>query len=156
MQVSNVVISMFIVIKVVSLGCQHPPQWAHPDNSHEESLCLSTDVLNLKLSKGTIAFFGVIILTRRRIISVGLYKHTIPNPNRNTNLTLSYLCILLIVTAHDAEVNPGPCRPRHPCQLCDKAVKWSQKGVRCDNCFGWYHTDCISINTHSYEELNHT
>ena len=31
--------------------------------------------------------------------------------------TLSYLCILLIVTAHDTEVNPGPCRPRHPCQL---------------------------------------
>ena len=80
---------------------------------------LSTDVLNLKLSKGTITFFGVIIigsytehyaqyacsqtwhstlyrdssvsliltreniLTRRRIISVGLYKVTIPNPNSN-------------------------------------------------------------------------
>ena len=161
-----------------------PPPWAHPDNSHEESLCLSTEVLNLKLSKSTIAFFGVIIigscterytqyacsqtwhsmsyrnslvsliltreniLTRGRIISVGSYKVTILNPNSNKKLTLSYLCILIIVSVHYTEVKPGPCRPRHPCQLCNKVSKWSQKGVRCDNCFGWYvHADCISMNT---------
>ena len=64
MQFSYMVISLFIVIKVVRSGCQQPPPRAHPDNSHdsEESLNLGTDVPNSKLSMGTIAFFGVIII----------------------------------------------------------------------------------------------
>ena len=77
------------------------------------------------------------ILTRKGIISVCLYTVTISNPNSNAKLTVSYyLRFLLIVTAHETEINPSACMHRQPCQLCDKAVKWSQKGVRCDNCFG--------------------
>ena len=62
-----------------------------------------------------------LILTRKCIISVGFY---IVNHNSNTKLIFFYLCILLNVTAHDTEVNLGPCRPKLPCQLCYNAVKW--------------------------------
>ena len=71
-------------------------------------------------------------------------------------LLANYLRILLIVAAHDTEVNTGSCRPKHPCQSSDKVNKWSQKGIIWDNCFGWYYADCVSMITHSYEKLNHT
>ena len=49
--------------------------------------------------------------------------------NNNTKLVASYLHILLMVNAHDVEVNPGPFKPKFPCQVCSLAVKWGQKGV---------------------------
>ena len=96
------------------------------------------------------------VLTRKRITSISLYSVTITNNSNKTKLTLSYLCILLIVNAHDTEVNPGPYKPKYPCQVCNKAVKWGQRGIRCDTCFGWYHVDCMVMSTQSYDDLNHS
>jgi hypothetical protein len=71
----------------------------------------------------------------------------------NKKLSLSYLCTLLIINAHDNETNPGPYKVKFPCFLCSKAVKWGQKGIRCDNCMGWYHADCINMGSQTYEYL---
>ena len=62
--------------------------------------------------------------------------------------------MLLVINAHDIELNPGPYKPKFPCQMCSKAVKWGQRGVRCDSCLGWYHTECMGMGTHTYEDLD--
>ena len=74
----------------------------------------------------------------------------------NKRLTLSYLCILLIINAHDTETNPGPCKVKFPCHLYTKAMKLGQKGIRCDCCDGWYHTDCMNMGSQTYEYLGNS
>lgn len=46
-------------------------------------------------------------------------------------------------------VNPGPCK--FPCGICSKCVKDNQAGIECENCFQWYHKQCIHQSTKSYE-----
>ena len=72
----------------------------------------------------------------------------------NVKLVSAYLHVLLVINAHDIELNPGPYKPKFPCQMCSKAVKWGQRGVRCDSCLGWYHTECMGMGTHTYEDLD--
>jgi hypothetical protein len=69
-------------------------------------------------------------------------------------LVLSYLCILLITNAHDTQINPGPRKPKFPCQICTKAVKWGQHGVRCDCCQCWYHAECMTMGMQTYDFLS--
>ena len=59
------------------------------------------------------------------------------------NLYLQYLCSILIIQASDTETNPGPRKPRWPCGTCGKSVKWTDKGIMCDNYKFWYHTAAI-------------
>ena len=69
----------------------------------------------------------------------------------------SCIFISVYITCHDCSrcrVKPGPYKPKYPRQLCDKAVKWGQRGVRCDTCLEWYHTDCMGMGTRTYEELD--
>ncbi|ROT75948.1 hypothetical protein C7M84_005481 [Penaeus vannamei] len=44
------------------------------------------------------------------------------------------LLLLLLCGDTGANVNPGPCRPKHPCMICTRAVKWGQRAIQCDNC----------------------
>jgi len=37
--------------------------------------------------------------------------------------------------------------------VCNKAVKWGQRGIACDNCDLWYHRACMSMTTDSYQRL---
>ena len=72
----------------------------------------------------------------------------------NKKVVSSFLYTLLVMITHDVESNPGPYKPKYPCQLCDNAVQWGQRGVRCDTCLEWYHTDCMGMGTRTYEELD--
>jgi len=63
-------------------------------------------------------------------------------------LTLS----LLLILGGQVELNPGP-KAKYPCQVCNKAVKWGQRGIACDNCDLWFHQACMSMNTDSYQRL---
>ena len=56
-------------------------------------------------------------------------------PGRSSSLIASFLLSL----AGDIELNPGPSKPKHPCLIGIKAVRWKQKAVQCDQCDGWYH-----------------
>ena len=41
--------------------------------------------------------------------------HTIDN---NVKLVSAYLHVLLVINAHDNEMNPGPHKLKFPCQMC--------------------------------------
>jgi hypothetical protein len=32
-------------------------------------------------------------------------------------------------------------------------VRWNHKAIACDNCKGWYHTDCIDMDSKIYKAL---
>ena len=62
-----------------------------------------------------------------------------------------YLSLLLLSIAKDIESNPGPVK--YPCQICNKAVKWTTPGVCCDSCDGWYHKICMGMSSGVYSGL---
>lgn len=82
------------------------------------------------------------------------FSSTFPNLRRGKMHTYLYLSVVLLTWASDIEVNPGPRTPKYPCQICHKAVTWSQKGVACDDCNQWYHADCMSMPSLVYNTLN--
>ena len=53
---------------------------------------------------------------------------------------LSSLLLVLII-----ELSTGLTMPKYPCGVCEKAVKWSDKGIACDACETWFHTRCIGM-----------
>ena len=65
----------------------------------------------------------------------------------------SLLQLLILLQAGDLEVNPGPYKPKYPCEVCSKAVKWGQQALKCDDCEGWIHRDCIGMNSETYQAL---
>ena len=66
---------------------------------------------------------------------------------------LLYLSLILILQSSDCEQNPGPRTLKYPCMICSKAVKWNQREVACDNCEGWYHAECMNMNSQIYTAL---
>ena len=48
--------------------------------------------------------------------------------------------------------NPGP-EWKYPCGVCQKPVKNNQKGLQCDSCDLWYHTNCCRVNDIVYNAL---
>ena len=58
-----------------------------------------------------------------------------------------------MMQAGDLHPNPGPYKPKFPCVLCDKAAKWNQRAVSCDECQGWFHVDCMAMSTAAYDVL---
>jgi hypothetical protein len=81
-----------------------------------------------------------------------------PRAYTNTRLSntgmLLYISALLIIQAADIETNPGPVK--YPCQVCDKAVRWNQKAVACDNCDMWHHVNCMGMAKEVYDAINTT
>lgn len=69
---------------------------------------------------------------------------------------LYYLSMLLIMQSGDLHPNPGPYKPKYPCNICYKAAKWGQRATCCDKCDQWYHVSCMSMSTHSYELLQNS
>ena len=66
----------------------------------------------------------------------------------------SYIFLyLLSIQAGDIQLNPGPPRRKFPCGVCSKAVKHKDKGIGCDQCYVWYHTDCMQMRDIVYENL---
>ena len=58
-------------------------------------------------------------------------------------------CILLL--CGDIQSQPGP--PKHPCGLCNKAVRENQKAIECEECLVWYHVNCTAMSAKSYENF---
>ena len=40
------------------------------------------------------------------------------------------------------------------CGTCDRSVTWEQKGIGCETCDQWFHTNCQNIRSLSYDNLN--
>ena len=66
---------------------------------------------------------------------------------------LLYLSTIMLLQAADCELNPGPKGPKYPYLVCTKVVRWNQHAIACDNCEGWYHTNCIDMGSHIYHAL---
>ena len=66
---------------------------------------------------------------------------------------LPCIALLLLILSNDVEQNPGPKTPKYPCGICSKAVKWSDKGVACDSCSTWFHTQCMGMCDEIYNSL---
>ena len=87
-------------------------------------------------------------------ISVYLFRKQNPCPLNLSGNNLQQLSIFLILGGQ-VELNPGP-KAKYPCQICNRAVKWGQKGIACDNCDLWYHQTCMSMNSDTYLRLANT
>ncbi|KAK3107772.1 hypothetical protein FSP39_021936 [Pinctada imbricata] len=74
-----------------------------------------------------------------------------PLMKRSKHDFLLYMCTILILRSSDCETNPGPRPPKYPCQICQKACKWGQAAIACDNCDLWYHTQCMNMNSQVYK-----
>lgn len=91
-------------------------------------------------------------------------RHITPK-SKTHKCALLYLCILVIVQAHDCQPNPGPnpgievanssrssiSDSMFPCHLCHKACLWGERSICCDHCEEWYHVDCLEMHTTSFE-----
>ncbi len=82
------------------------------------SVSFNESAVSMIISKQTVLHAAHIPVTFSIIKNAPSYEST------NSNLVLTYLHLLLIVNAHDIEVNPGPYKPKFPCQVCSLAVKW--------------------------------
>ena len=47
-----------------------------------------------------------------------------------------------------------PYKPKYPCGVCDKAVKWKTPAIACDNCDVWFHKNCAHISTPIFNYLS--
>ena len=66
------------------------------------------------------------------------------NPSKGTNL------LILIISAGDIEMNPGP---RSQCRLFKKYCKASEKSVKCEECKKSFHTSCANLDEKELLEL---
>ena len=71
---------------------------------------------------------------------------------RSTGRLPFLLCSILLLTAGDIEINPGPVK--YPCGRCCKAVKSNQRGIFCEVCYQWFHTRCINMSNPEYQRLS--
>ena len=62
------------------------------------------------------------------------------------------MCLIALL-AGDIETNPGPRKPKYPCQICHKAAKWWQQAIECDHCKGWFHKSCVCMSDNIYQVL---
>ena len=103
------------------------------------------------------------LLNRAQVLHIKQYHmrhgiHAKSSPKGNA----IYISLLLFIS-NGVHPHPGPPRggPKYPCGVCRKAVRWSStrkppKAVACDACDVWYHTDCMGMNSDTYEALNQT
>ncbi|KAL8593065.1 hypothetical protein ACOMHN_017991 [Nucella lapillus] len=70
-----------------------------------------------------------------------------------THVTWHLGFLLIMLLSQDIEVNPGPRAVKYPCGECYKAVKQKDKGVACDNCETWYHTQCMKMSDTIYYSI---
>ncbi|KAJ8019402.1 hypothetical protein HOLleu_42043 [Holothuria leucospilota] len=61
---------------------------------------------------------------------------------------------LLLLTAGDVNPNPGPKYvPKYPCKVCNKAAKWGQYCIECEQCGSWFHALCTGLSREMYSVL---
>ena len=59
-------------------------------------------------------------------------RRSTPHHNRPNNIHSRRTILLLLLLCGDtgAIVNPGPYRPKYPCMICARAVKWRQRAIQ--------------------------
>eukprot|EP00795_Rhopilema_esculentum_P017669 gene17669-9320_t len=73
-----------------------------------------------------------------------------PKCNKKYTAQQNFFMIMLML-CDDVDMNPGPRKLRYPFQVCEKAVKWGQRAIACENCSGWFHPDCLKMGSKVYE-----
>ncbi|KAK3102607.1 hypothetical protein FSP39_012613 [Pinctada imbricata] len=116
-------------------------------NSFETSSTSITNKSNTDDVVMSLIKHSVCLVNQRKFRSINYLR-------RSKNHALLYLSFILLLNASDIETNPGPRTPKYPCQICNKAVTWKQKGVACDDCQKWYHASCMQMSTQVYMALN--
>ena len=63
---------------------------------------------------------------------------------------------MMIIIANDCStLNPGPTK--NPCGVCTKPVRSNQRAIEYEECYSWYHKQCLDINNAVIKALkNHT
>ena len=63
---------------------------------------------------------------------------------------------MMIIIANDCStMSPGPTKI--PCSVCTKPVRSNQRAIECEECYSWYHEQCLGINNAVFKALeNHT
>lgn len=67
-------------------------------------------------------------------------------------ILLSCITFILISNTNYVNLNPGPessCTI-NPCGTWDQPFTWDDRGIVCDTCEQWYHIDCQSMLSKSY------
>ncbi|KAK3084155.1 hypothetical protein FSP39_009144 [Pinctada imbricata] len=96
---------------------------------------------------------GIHCISANRSLRALKCMSTFPNIKRGTMHTYLYMSFILLTCATDIELNPGPRKPKHPCQICHRAVTWKDKAVSCDDCEMWYHAKCMNMSSIMYNCL---
>jgi hypothetical protein len=93
------------------------------------------------------------LLSHNKYKSQSIGLHTSRHPMK---LTMAYISFLVMMQAGDLHPNPGPrtYKPKFPCVLCDKAAKWGQRAISCDDCNEWYHVECMNMSTIAYNIIS--
>ena len=73
-------------------------------------------------------------------------------PQSSRGMIITTILLLLILSG-DIETNPGP-NYKFPCLRCVKPVRSNQKGLQCDGCNRWCHTNCERISDEVYTSLS--
>ena len=68
------------------------------------------------------------------------------------NLDFTHSLLMLLMTAWDVSTNPGP-NWKYTCGHGTKPVRKNQRGIACDSCDTWYHTDCIGMDLPTYRNI---
>ena len=89
--------------------------------------------------------YGVVVADWRR------RSHLKPSVSRTARP--SALIFWLLLVAGDVEANPGPTSQRCPCTRCGKTVKNFDRGIQCDRCENWTHSECCYVSREEYELL---
>ena len=71
----------------------------------------------------------------------------------NFSQTSRLLICMMIIQSGDIQTNPGPRQVKYPCGLCNRAVRYGQRGVMCDGCDTWFHCNCMHMNTAVYRGI---
>ena len=82
-------------------------------------------------------------------------QDAIIGPRANALACRKFL-LLMILLSGDVDLNPGPRQLKHPCKICEEAVKRKQRSLASDNCMKCYHIECLQMSTEIYEALANT
>ena len=147
---SVLVAIIFLVSMAKAQGLNRPPALDDRANNGTVTNYFLSFIPNMDMS----------LLNRAQVLIIKQYHmrhgiHAKSSPKGNA----IYISLLLCIS-NDVHPHPGPPRggPKYPCGVCRKAVRWSstRKDVACDACDVWYHTDCMGMNSDTYEALNQT
>ena len=115
----------------------YKPHWKSKHMAYECFLVTfsSQDLANnssINECLSNLRFLQASFITSTRSLSL---SHIGFKPVPKKGSVFMYIAILMIIQAHDTEINPGPYTLKYPCGVCGKAVRWSKirTAVACDN-----------------------